>query len=137
MRRSKMNIRMQNLVRITSVLLVLAVLLSGLASSVAALEARQEPLGRVVQGWGDFPRLPVVAPATDGSAPALYLVQSDQATQLLEFEGLRIGDDSVIVRPAQVLDTPICGTMNVRDKDPYRSHAVQGFFWRIYREVER
>lgn len=53
---------------------------------------------RVVQGYGDFPRLPVVAPGADGTTLALYLVEDNQATQLLEFEGLSLGSDSVVVR---------------------------------------
>jgi hypothetical protein len=94
-----MNVKIQHLFRIASVLLVLAVFLPGQASAVTALEARQKPPpNRVVQGRGSFPRLPVVAPGADGSTLALYLVEGDRATQLLEFEGMHIGDDSVIVR---------------------------------------
>ncbi len=101
-----MNIRMQHFLRTTSVLLVLTVLLLGQMPPATALEARQEPPDRVVQGYGDFPRLPVVAPGADGTTLALYLVEGDRAAQLLEFEGLHIGDDSVIVRPSPVLDPP-------------------------------
>ena len=57
-----MSSRMQHLLRTTSALLVLIALLSGAASSVTAREARHDPAGQIVQGTGDFPRLPVVAP---------------------------------------------------------------------------
>ena len=135
-----MNVKMQHFLRTTSVLLVLTVLLLGQMPPATALEAHQEPPDRVVQGYGDFPRLPVVAPGADGTTIALYLVEGDRATQLLQFEGLRIGHALVIMRPSRVLDTPppICGTMNVRDKDPHRSHAVRGFLFRYKcKEVER
>jgi hypothetical protein len=83
---------MQHLFRSTSMLLVLTILSSGLASSVTAMEARQEsPPKLVVQGYGDFPRLPVVAPGADGSTLALYLVEDDTATQLTTLEGTRAG----------------------------------------------
>jgi hypothetical protein len=63
-----MNINGQNLFKTTSTLLVFVALLSGPASSIIALEVRQESLPELVmQGSGDFPRLPVVAPAADGS----------------------------------------------------------------------
>jgi hypothetical protein len=76
-----MNVKQQHLVRTASALFVLAVLLSGPTSSVTALEARQEPLPRlVVQGSGDFPRMPVVAPGADGTTLALYLVKGYTAT---------------------------------------------------------
>ena len=62
-----MRSRMRHLLSVTSTLLVLVVLLSGPALPATALEARQEsPMG-VVQGTGDFPRLPVVAPGADGA----------------------------------------------------------------------
>jgi hypothetical protein len=57
-----MRSRMQHLLSVTSTLLVLVVLLSGPALPATAREARQEPPMQVVQGSGDFPRLPVVAP---------------------------------------------------------------------------
>jgi hypothetical protein len=46
---------------------------------------------RVVQGYGDFPRLPVVAPAADGTTLALYLVEGDTAVQLMTLEDTRVG----------------------------------------------
>jgi len=53
----------QRLLRTSSVLLVLAMLLSGQVPSVTALRNYQEPpLGQTTQGYGDFPRLPIVAP---------------------------------------------------------------------------
>lgn len=77
-----MNVKVQHLLRTTSILLVLAVLLSGPVPSVTALEARQEPPPKlVVQGSGDFPRLPVVGPGADGITLALYLVEGNTATQ--------------------------------------------------------
>jgi hypothetical protein len=48
---------------------------------------------RVVQGYGDFPRLPVVAPAADGTTLALYLVKGETATQLATLEGTRTGSN--------------------------------------------
>jgi hypothetical protein len=44
----------------------------------------------VIKGWGDFPRVPVIAPGKDGSTLALYFVEGDQATQLLIFENTHI-----------------------------------------------
>ncbi len=96
-----MNVKIQHFFKAVSVLRVLIMHLSGQASAVKAVEVRQEPPpDRVVQGYGDFPRLPVVAPGADGTTLALYLVEGNRATQLQEFEGLHIGDDSVIVRPS-------------------------------------
>lgn len=89
-----MNVKMQHLLRTASALLVLAVLLSGPASSVTAREAWQEPPpNRVAQGYGDFPRLPVVAPVADGTTLALYLVEGDTATRLVTLEGARTGSN--------------------------------------------
>jgi hypothetical protein len=82
----QMNVKMRHFLRTTSVLLVLAVLLLGQTPPATALEAHQELPGRVVQGYGDFPRLPVVAPGADSTTLTLYLVEGDRATQLLEFE---------------------------------------------------
>ena len=91
-----MNSRVQHLLRTTSALLVLAALLSGPASSVTAREAWQEPpSNRVAQGYGNFPRLPVVAPGADGTTQALYLVEGDTATRLVTLEGTRAGTDRV------------------------------------------
>jgi len=92
-----MSSRMQHLLRTTSALLVLIVLLSGAASSVTAREARQDPAGQIVQGTGDFPRLPVVAPGADGTL-ALYMVEDDRATQVMAFEGLQAGHGSAVAR---------------------------------------
>lgn len=98
-----MNSRMQHFFRIASALLALIVLLAGQAPYATAIGTRQEPPPeRIVQGTGDFPRLPVVAPGADGSTLAIYLVEGDRATQLLEFEGLHIDDDSVTVWPSPV-----------------------------------
>jgi len=58
---------MRHLLSVTSTLLVLVVLLSGPALPATALEARQESPGQVVQGTGDFPRLPVIASGVDGA----------------------------------------------------------------------
>jgi hypothetical protein len=98
-----MNSRMQHLLRTTSNMLVLAVLLSGLlsgpTSSVTAREAWQEPPpNRVAQGYGNFPRLPVVAPGEDGATLALYLVEGDTATQLVTLEGTRAGSNRADAR---------------------------------------
>ncbi len=46
-----------------------------------------------MQGYGDFPRLPVVAPCADGTTLALYLVEGDTATQLATLEGTRAGSN--------------------------------------------
>jgi hypothetical protein len=46
-----------------------------------------------MQGSGDFPRLPVVAPGADGTTLALYLVEGDTATQLVTLEGTRAGSN--------------------------------------------
>jgi len=54
------------------------------------------PPGRVVQGSGDFPRLPVVAPGADGTTLALYLVEGDTATQLVTLEGTRSGSNRAV-----------------------------------------
>ncbi len=43
--------------------------------------------GRTAQGWGNLPRWPVVAPASDGRTLALYLVEGDAATQVVVFTG--------------------------------------------------
>jgi hypothetical protein len=56
------------------------------------------PAARVLQGSGVFPRLVVAAPGADGSTLALYMVEGDRATRVVEFEGLDVGSDSVIVR---------------------------------------
>jgi hypothetical protein len=75
-------------------LLVLAVLLSGPVPPITALEARQEPPPELVaQGPAGFPRLPVVAPAADGTTLALYLVEGETATQLATLEGTRAGSN--------------------------------------------
>lgn len=89
-----------SLPRGVGIFLVLAVLLPvGQAPPVTALEARQELSPRwVVQGYGDFPRLPIVASGADGSTLTLYLVEGDRATRLVEFDGLNVGSDSVIAR---------------------------------------
>lgn len=42
--------------------------------------------GRVVRGWGNFPRLAVVATAREDGTLALYIVQGDTATLLGGFE---------------------------------------------------
>jgi hypothetical protein len=96
----QMSVRKQRFPRVTTALLVLAVLLSGKTPPATALENHQEPPDEVVEGYGDFPRLPVIAPGADSTTLALYLVEGDRATQLVEFEGLRIGDDSVMVWPS-------------------------------------
>jgi hypothetical protein len=85
-----------------SILLALAVLLSiGQVSLATVLEARQEPPpGAVVQGHGNFPRLPVVAPGADGTTLTLYLVEGDRATQLLSFTGTRVDRDDVALQPS-------------------------------------
>lgn len=94
-----MRSRMQHLLSVTSTLLVLVVLLSGPASSVTAREARQDPAGQVVQGTGGFPRLPVIAPGSDGGM-ALYLVEGDRAAQVTAFEELPVGHSSVVASPS-------------------------------------
>jgi hypothetical protein len=87
-----MKTKVQLFLRTTSILLVLAVLLSGPASSVTAMEAYQELSPKLVtQGTGNFPRLPVVGPSADGTTLALYLVEGDTAVQLMTLEGTRVG----------------------------------------------
>jgi hypothetical protein len=53
--------------------------------------------GRVVRGYGNFPRLPVVMPGADGTTLVLYIVEGDQAVQLLSFEGSHIGADPILM----------------------------------------
>jgi hypothetical protein len=49
----------------------------------------------VIKGWGEFSRTPVVAPAKDGRTLALYLVEGDQASQLLIFNNSHQNWDNV------------------------------------------
>ncbi|HDQ70686.1 MAG TPA: hypothetical protein ENN19_01165 [Chloroflexi bacterium] len=93
-----MNIKKQHFLGTTSILLVLAILLSGLALSVAAMGIYELSPKLVMQGTGDFPRLPVVAPGTDGATLALYLVEGDTATQLMTLEGTRAGSNRADAR---------------------------------------
>lgn len=53
---------------------------------------------RVIKGWGNFPRLPVVAPASDGHTLALYLVEADTATQLVVFEETHVYNNLAVVQ---------------------------------------
>lgn len=57
-----MTAKMHHFLRITGLLLVLTMILSGPPLSARAPTTRQEPPGQVVQGSGAFPRLPVIAP---------------------------------------------------------------------------
>jgi hypothetical protein len=94
-----MDTRNQRLLRIIGVVLALIVLLSGQSPFATALGTRQEPSpAPSIQGYGNFPRLPIVAPGVDGKALALYLVEGDQATQLTAFEELPAGHSSALVR---------------------------------------
>lgn len=57
--------------------------------SVSATASHQEITPeRIIQGYGNFPRLAVAGRGADGTTPALYLVEGDKARQLVLYEGL-------------------------------------------------
>ncbi len=94
-----MNIKVQHLLQTANVLLILVVALLGQTPTDMRVEAQQDTPGAVDRyGWGDFPRLPVVAPGADGTTLALYMVDGDTATQLAVLEGTHVNTNHAEVR---------------------------------------